>query len=223
MTGVLTGIGILVIGASQFAHNGYLITSLHDALQADGATVVTYGACATIPESWLVPRAVNCGTAVRVGAGAVVGDSSSTARSWSVVELIHQYHPQIVVVGIADTLAAYRQPELPRAWIKREVHELVDKITAEHVGCVWLGTTWGTEGGPLGKNFARVKELSDELAGDVAPCDYVDSLAFSTPGEWPTTDGQHHTAAAYLLWGAAAKEAIEQTAAVKALGGKPGG
>ena len=217
MPGVLTGIGFLIIGASQFAHNGYLISTLHTDLQQQGASVVTYGACATIPESWLIPRPVTCGTAVRIGNAPVVTDSSKTASSWSVVDLIHQYHPNIVVIGIADTLAGYHQPEMSTAWVKHEVRELVDKITAEHVACIWLGTTWGTEGGPLGKNFARVKELSEALAEDVAPCEYIDSLAFSTPGEWPTTDGQHHTSAAYLLWGDAASKAIAQSAAVKAL------
>ena len=208
---------MLIIGASQFAHTGYLITTLHTDLQERGAAVVTYGACATVPDAWVDARPVTCGTAVRVGPGAVVEDRSKAATSWAVSDLIHQYHPQLVVIGIADTLAGYRQHEISASWIKQETHELVQKIAAEHVACVWLGTTWGTEGGPLGKNFQRVKELSELLAQDVAPCAYVDCLAFSKPGEWPTIDGQHHTAAAYELWGRAATQAILDTDVVKAL------
>ena len=223
MSGPLTGVAVLIIGASQFAHGGYLISTLHNDLQAAGASVVTYGACATVPDSWVAPRPVSCGTATHLETGPVTEDKSPAAMSWAVTDLIHQYHPQLVVIGIADTLAGYRQHEISAGWIKGQVHALVEKITAENVRCVWLGTTWGTEGGPLGKNYARVKELSDQLAQDVAPCDYVDSLAFSKPGEWPTIDGQHHTAAAYALWGQAATQAILQTAAVRAIeqGGKP--
>ena len=217
MSGPLTGLVILIIGASQFAHSGYLITTLHDDLQEQGASVVTYGACATVPEAWMAPTPVWCGTAVRVGRGAVVEDKSKTAASWSVSELIHKYRPQLVLVGIADTLAGYRQGVIPEAFIKQQTHMLAERITSEGVACVWLGTTWGNEGGPLGKNFGRVKQLSDMLAHDVAPCEYVDSLPFSKPGEWPTIDGQHHTAAAYELWGHALTEAILQTGTAKAL------
>jgi len=34
----------------------------------------------------------------------------------------------------------------------------------------------------------------------VAPCTYIDSLTFSKPGEWGTTDGQHFTVAGYKSW-----------------------
>ncbi len=213
----LTGLTILIIGASQFAHDGYLITTLHDELQRQGATVVSFGACATVPDSWVKQRVVPCGTATRIGPGPVAENHSPTAIGWSVSDLIRRYHPQLVVVGIADTLAGYKQPELSKDWVRQEAHGLADTIAAGHVACVWLGTTWGTEGGPLGKSFARVRQLSDELAQDVAPCSYVDSLAFSKPGEWPTIDGQHHTAAGYVLWGAAASKAITESAAVKSL------
>ena len=216
MSGPLTGVAILIIGASQFAHNGYLISTLHGDLQDQGASVVTYGACGSVPDHWIAPRIVPCGTAVRIGGGPVVENSSKTAPSWVVSDLIRQYHPQLVIIGIADTLAGYRQHDISADWVQQETHDLAAKIAADHVPCVWLGTTWGNEGGPLGKTFARVKELSDLLAKDVAPCDYVDSLAFSKPGEWATIDGQHHTAAAYELWGRAATAAILQTEAARA-------
>ncbi len=217
MSGPLTGLAILIIGASQFAHNGYLITTLHNDLQDQGATVVTYGACATVPEAWMTPTPVWCGTAVRVGPGAVVEDKSKSASSWSVSDLIHKYHPRLVLIGIADTLAGYRQGEIPETFIKQQTHMLAERVASEGVACIWLGTTWGSEGGPLGKNFTRVKELSGLLAKNVAPCEYLDSLPFSKPGEWPTIDGQHHTAAAYELWGHALTQAILQSATAKAL------
>lgn len=83
---------------------------------------------------------------------------------------------------------------------------------------LWLATSWGSEGGPLGKNFARVKRLSALLAASVVPCEYVDSLTFSTPGQWTTIDGQHHTPIGYELWGRAATQAIMRTEVVKKLG-----
>ena len=217
MSGALTGIGFLIIGASQFAHSGYLITTLHDRLLQQGANVVTYGACASVPGAWVVPRPVPCGTAVHIQDGPVQEDKAKTATTWAVGDLIHQYRPQVVVIGIGDTLADYYRRELPAPWIKEQVKTLVGAIAAEHVRCIWLGTSWGNEGGPLGKNFARVKAMSDLLAETVAPCDYVDSLTFSKPGEWPTFDGQHHTAAGYELWGAAAAAAIMQTSVVTGL------
>jgi hypothetical protein len=132
-----------------------------------------------------------------------------------VTELIHEYRPQIVVVGIADTIAGYALAEIPTDWVRNQVRSLVDHITAEHVHCIWLGTSWGEEGGPLGKTFAKVKAASDLLATLVAPCEYIDVLKLETPGQWPTTDGQHHTAAGYRLWGDVAAKAIMETAAVK--------
>lgn len=217
MSGILTGVSFLIIGASQFAHNGYLISTLHDGLLREGARVASYGACATVPGAWVAPREVPCGTATHIGAEPVKEYRTKPAYSWAVADLIHQHHPQVVVIGIADTLASYSQRELPVAYITEQVHALVQAIVSEHVACVWLGTSWGSEGGPLGKNFARVKELSALLAANVAPCDYVDSLKFSTPGQWPTIDGQHHTPVGYELWGRAATQAIMRTEVVMKL------
>jgi hypothetical protein len=217
MSGLLTGIGFLVIGASQFAHTGNLISTLQDRLLAQGASVVTYGACASVPKSWLAPQAARCGTAVRIQNGPVQEDHSPTATTWAVSDLIHQYHPQIVIVGIADTLAGYSAAQVDTGWVKEQVRALVDKITAEGVRCIWLGTSWGEEGGPLGKTFAKVKVASDLLSTLVSPCEYVDSLKMETPGQWPTMDGQHHTPVGYRLWADAASKAIMETNAVKSL------
>ncbi|WP_429353369.1 hypothetical protein [Paraburkholderia sp. 32] len=46
-----------------------------------------------------------------------------------------------------------------------------------------------------------MKQLSSFLAANVAPCQYIDSLTFSRPGEWATVDGQHLTTTGYKYWG----------------------
>lgn len=86
---------------------------------------------------------------------------------------------------------------------------LTNGIKASGASCVWVGPAWGNEGGKNGKNFPRVKEMSDFLAENVAPCIYINSLKLSKPGEWGTLpeDGQHFTDAGYQSWGSAiAKE-----------------
>ena len=217
MGGVLAGVTFLIIGASQFAHDGYLISTLHRDLMERGASVVTYGACATFPHSWITPEPVKCGSAIHIGAGLVEEVPPPEAMSFRVTDLIHQYHPQVVLIGIADTMADYRKADLPTAWIRQEVGELARTISAEHVSCIWLGTSWGSEGGKFQKTYSRVRALSDVLAASVAPCEYIDSLMFSTPGEWPTIDGQHHTNVGYELWGKALAGAIEESATIKSL------
>jgi hypothetical protein len=80
------------------------------------------------------------------------------------------------------------------------------------VSCIWIGPPWGNENGPYKKSFARVKELSDYLSQIVAPCRYINSLAFSQPGEWPTRDGVHLTANSMRLWDDKVIGAIDQLA-----------
>ncbi len=50
--------------------------------------------------------------------------------------------------------------------------------------------------------------MSQFLAANVAPCTYIDSLTFSKPGQWITTDGQHFTVAGYQSWGNAIGDAV---------------
>ena len=52
--------------------------------------------------------------------------------------------------------------------------------------------------------------MADFLAQSVAPCKFIDSTAFATPGQWPTTDGQHLTVSGYRQWGADITNAIVQ-------------
>ena len=58
------------------------------------------------------------------------------------------------------------------------------------------------------KNDARTKLISAFLATNVAPCTYIDSLEFSKPGQWVTTDGQHFTVAGYKSWANAIGDAL---------------
>lgn len=219
MAGLLSGLTILIIGASQFAHEGYLITTLHNDLMAQGATVVTYGACGTAPHAFLEPEPVHgCGTAVHIGNDPVVSTPlGKNPWSWRVTDLIHQYHPQLVLIGIADTMADYKKPTMSELFIKSEVSNLVKTISAENVGCIWLGTSWGTEGGFMGKNFARVKYLSQVISENVMPCEYIDSLKLEKPGEWTTYDGQHHTPDGYVAWAKALVPVINQSPLVQRL------
>ena len=91
-------------------------------------------------------------------------------------------------------------PNLPRDWISSEIDELLLPIRAAKLPCIWVGPPWGNERGPYKKTFARVKELSDYSSQSVAPCRYINSLAFSQPGEWSTTDGVHLTPNSARLW-----------------------
>ena len=51
---ILTNLTILIIGASHLAKPGYLITSLHDELQNQGAKVHSIGVCGVEPSEWLI-------------------------------------------------------------------------------------------------------------------------------------------------------------------------
>ncbi|MBU8543271.1 MULTISPECIES: SGNH/GDSL hydrolase family protein [Roseomonadaceae] len=200
MSGALVGLSLLVIGDSHFVYPGSLSTHLHDMLRREGATVATYSACGVGAGAWVVPRGVPCGTATRVGAGNLQTNRTNTARSFSIDELVQRHRPNLVIVGIGDTMGGYSQREMPRQWITDQVRTLTTRFQATSMPCIWVGPTWGTEGGPFFKTFDRAKELSDYLATQVAPCAYIDSTAFSRPGAWPTYDGQHHTAAGYANW-----------------------
>ena len=217
MQNLLAGLAFLMVGDSHFATKNYLITTLQDGLMKAGARSEAFGACGMPAGAWVAPRPVPCGTAQRIGSGPVQEDRSPKAVSWSIDALIDRYKPDVVVIGIGDTMGGYNQREMPRPWIQENVEELTARVAAHHLPCVWIGPGWGTEGGPYFKTYARAKELSDFLSTAVAPCAYVDSLALSKPGEWPTFDGQHYTAVGYQRWGAALAQAITQTPAVQGL------
>ncbi len=217
MSNLLLGLSFLVIGDSHLATSRYLISTLHDALLSEGAKVDSFGACGVPAGAWVSPREVPCGSAQRIGTGPVQENKTPSARSWGVDQLIQQVHPNVVLIEIGDTMAGYNQKDLPRGWISENVNALTTRIRANNLACVWIGPSWGTEGGPYFKTYARVKEFNDYMKSTLTNCTYIDSLALSQPGQWPTFDGQHHTYAGYQQWGRAITAALNRVPAVQAL------
>jgi hypothetical protein len=209
---ILAGLVLLVIGDSHMASPNYLIGPLHDALVSAGATVHSYGFCGAQAENWVLGATVSCGRAERHGTSPAVADRAAEARTWPLGELIERHHPNLIVVELGDTMAAYGQETLPQAWIYGQVRTLTNLIKKDDLPCVWVGPAWGSDGFAYHKTVRRVKEMSDFLTRTVAPCRYVDSTLFSRPGEWPTTDGQHLTPAGYRAWGEDIAGAIVQLA-----------
>jgi lysophospholipase L1-like esterase len=199
----LAGLIILIIGDSHLASKDFLLASLHANLVAQGATVHSYGVCGANPHDWIARSTLTCGRGERHNLEEAAIDTSPRVRTWSLPELLARYHPDLLIVELGDNMAGYGVlPELPRDGIVRQVRELLGPIQARRVPCLWVGPPWGSEGGASNKTFARVRELSDELAVVVGPCRYVDSLKFSQPGQWPTFDGEHLTPDGYRVWGA---------------------
>jgi hypothetical protein len=207
MNMALAGLTILVIGDSHMAGRDYLLTALHDQLEAQGANVSSYGMCGASAGDWIYKTTVSCGRGEHHGNQPPVFESNKVVPTWSLNDLIQQNHPNLVVVELADAMAAYGA-EFPRPWIYDQVRALTGRIKADNIACVWVGPIWGNPGPPYFKTEARVKEMSDFLAQNVAPCRYIDSTAFASPGQWPTTDGQHLTASGYRAWGADIAAAI---------------
>ena len=208
MGGALAGLVILVIGDSHMSSADHLVTTLHDALTSEGASVNTYGMCATNAADWVYKVTAPCRAERHGNTGATY--TKAVSPTWVLSDLVAQNRPNLVIVELADTMAGYDKPELPRAWIYDQVRQLIGRITAQHISCVWVGPTWGKPDSGYHKTVARVKEMSDFLSQIVPPCGYVDSTKFAQPGEWPTVDGQHLTAAGYRKWGADIAAAIVQ-------------
>ena len=133
---------------------------------------------------------------IQAQAEQLIGDPAE-----KIVEYAAEYHPNLIVIELADAMAGYGSPEMPKAWIYDQVRALTGRIKAQNIPCVWVGPIWGNEGPPYRKTVSRVTEMSQFLAQTVAPCTYVDSTQFARPGQWPTTDGQHLTEAGYRAWG----------------------
>jgi len=208
----LAGLVVLVIGDSHIAGFGYFNNALHEGLVEQGAMVHTFGACGSVPSDWAMAQPVICGRGERHNNEPTQVVKGNTT-SWSLSQLVSRYNPNLVVVELGENLAKYGvSPDLPRDWINSEVSELLVPIRASKLPCIWVGPPWGNENGPWKKTFARVKELSDYLSRIVAPCQYVDSLAFSRPGEWPTLDGVHLTPASTRIWDSDIIRSIDQVA-----------
>ena len=205
---ILAGLTVLMLGDSHFATQGYLVTTLQDALIAQGAKVTTEAACGAASGIWVSGGIAPCGSAQRVQTGPVKTNKAADARVSSLDQLVQQVHPNLIIVGGGDTMAGYAQKVLPTQYIDENVSSLTRRIQAMGIPCVWVGPGWGTEGGPYFKTYARVKELNDFLSSHVGPCRYIDSLQLAQPGEWNTFDGQHYTLPGYQKWGMAIDQRI---------------
>jgi lysophospholipase L1-like esterase len=216
MQSLLMGISFLVLGDSHFGMQNYLITTLQDELIRRGAKVATYSACGSPPSVWLTVRVASCGTAQRVQSGPITQQTGANAKTTPIDQLVAQNKPNMIMVAMADTIGGYTRPQMPKEDIQEQVSALTDKIRSMNIPCLWVGPSWGTEGGPFMKTFARVDELNKYMAALVSPCTYVDSTALSKPGAWPTFDGQHYTVDGYKAYGAALADAVAKLPQVQA-------
>jgi hypothetical protein len=202
----MAGLSILVIGDSHLAQPNYLMASLHDDLQRQGAQVHSIGVCGALPYDWTVSKAGSCGGAERVGTRPPT--TSATGQTTAVAQLIKAERPDLVLVVLGDTMAAYKQPDFPMNWVWQQVSTLTGAIGATGVRCAWVGPAWGQEGGKYGKTYARAELVSRFLATNVEPCTYIDSLEMSRRGQWPTIDGQHFSSNGYRAWGDGIAKAV---------------
>ncbi|HEX3881723.1 MAG TPA: SGNH/GDSL hydrolase family protein [Stellaceae bacterium] len=216
MNAALAGMVILAIGDSHMAGRDYLLTNLHNQLEAQGASVHSYGMCGANAGDWLYRTTVSCGRGEHDDNAAPITDTGKSQPTFNLNDLIGKVHPNLIVVELADTMASYGSA-FPRAWIYDQIHTLTTRIHGDNIACVWVGPIWGNPGPPYFKTTERVKEMSEFLAQSVAPCRFIDSTAFATPGQWPTTDGQHLTSSGYHQWGADITNAIVQLKGQSAL------
>src|SRR5579862_1244045 len=202
MNMALAGLVVLVLGDSHMAGRDYLISSLHDALVSEGASVHSYGMCGASADAWLEKTTVSCGRGERHDHGGPITEKDKQEYTWQINDLLAKHHPNLVIVEAADAMGGYGSPSLPKAWIYDQTHALAMRIHASGASCVWVGPVYGEANSPYHKADDRVRDLSQFLSQSVAPCVYIDSLRFETnPRQWPTTDGQHLTSTGYKAWG----------------------
>jgi hypothetical protein len=168
--------------------------------------------CGAQAADWVTKSTISCGMAEyhdKAQPLFIGGAADNQARpTWNLNDLIEKNHPNLILVEMGDTMAGYGSPELPKPWIYSQVHLLTGQIKARNIPCVWVGPMWGHGGTSWHKDESRTKEMSDLLSQSVSPCTYIDSTAFSKPGEWATTDGYHLTPAGYATWGKAITDAV---------------
>ena len=205
---ILAGVTILMLGDSHFASQGYLVTTLQDALLRQGAKVVTVAACGAASSVWTESHMAPCGSAERIGSGPLRRNDARNATVPSFDDLVARYKPNLIVVGSGDAMGQYGQPVFNSDWVGLQVSSLTHRIQEANIACVWVGPGWATDGGPYFKTVAGVQRIDEFLSTHVAPCRYIDTTTFAKPGEWPTFDGQHYTQVGYAKWGRAIGEAI---------------
>jgi hypothetical protein len=207
---LLTGLTVLVIGASHLAKPTYLIKTLHDELTERGAQVHSVGVCGVLPSEWLKKTTSRCGGAERLEAQPIVLSMATAAQTVPLDTLLETQKPDIVVIVMGDNLANYKALNFSRADVKKELLSLTTLLASKAIRCVWVGPAWGEDNKLSGKSLKRTQEISAFLETQVKPCDYVNSLEMSKPAEWQTTDGQHFFAEGYQKWGSAIANKIEQ-------------
>src|ERR1700732_3809655 len=122
MNMALAGLVVLVLGDSHMAGRDYLISSLHDALVAEGASVHSYGMCGASADAWLQKTTVSCGRAERHDKGAPIADTGKQDYTWTINDLIAKHHPNLVIVEAADAMGGYGSPQLAKGWIFAQDH-----------------------------------------------------------------------------------------------------
>ena len=207
---LLAGLTVLVIGASHLAKPTYLIKTLHDELTERGAQVHSVGVCGVMPSEWLKKTTSRCGGAERIEGEPIILSMASAAQTVPFDLLLDQRKPDGVVIVMGDNLANYKASSFSRTDVRKELLSLTTLLANKSIRCVWVGPAWGEDHKLAGKTFKRTKDVSAFLESQVKPCDYVNSLEMSKPGEWKTTDGQHFFAEGYQAWGAAIANEVEQ-------------
>jgi hypothetical protein len=203
---VLAGLSILVLGESHMSIADHLTEPLNANLTKQGAIVHSIGVCGASAGDWLITKKADCG-AEQIGNNKIQ-IKGRDATTTPIGELIAKNKPDLVLLVIGDTMASYDKTAFPKAWAWQSVTSLTKAIAATGTKCAWVGPAWGKAGGMYQKNDARTQLMSQFLSTNVAPCTYIDSLALSKPGQWPTTDGQHFTVAGYKSWANAIGSAL---------------
>lgn len=201
MSALLAGLTLLIIGDSHVTFKDSLLTILPEAYTRAGAKVVTYGVCSSTAADWVVPNPNNgCGAAQRVGDAPLTPPNMTPTSPPPITALIEQWHPDVVMVVLGDTMAAYGQSEISRNWADEQVKTLT--MTIGKTACIWVGPTWGEYSPRYGKTDKRAQEMADFLKDEVAPCTYIDGTKLMQPGSPKTIDGVHLTPVSYKVWGA---------------------
>jgi hypothetical protein len=201
MSALLAGLTLLIIGDSHVTFKDSLLSILPEAYTQAGAKVVTYGVCSSTAADWVVPNSNNgCGAYQRIGTAPVGAAIMTPTAPPPITSLIAQWHPDVVLVVLGDTMAAYGQKEISTNWADEQVKTLT--MTLGHTACIWIGPTWGEYSPRYGKTDKRAQEMATFLKSEVAPCTYIDGTQLMRPGSPKTIDGVHLTADSYKVWAA---------------------
>ena len=201
MSALLAGLTLLIIGDSHVTFKDSLLSILPEAYTQAGAKVVTYGVCSSTAADWVVPTSNNgCGAYQRIGIAPVGSAIMTPTAPPPITSLIAQWHPDVVMVVLGDTMAAYGQKEISTNWADEQVKTLT--MTLGHTACIWIGPTWGEYSPRYGKTDKRAREMATFLKSEVAPCTYIDGTQLMQPGSAKTIDGVHLTGESYKVWAA---------------------